>query len=343
MVETKITLVFWGLHPDSCPEGFKSIVIWVFNLEADAMAAHGELSKTDRGALNLTDLFFKSSGIKSFHLANPADKAKYGTNQFLDTLGRCIVLETPSGMTEVHKTYIDAGVNSGNLKKYGGARLTPFLIPQGNVPASVARKFMQMKKAHMALTYHSDTIYLLGIVDPFHEVRTGWQDDRKESSKFQHKTASLFKVMSKIETECGQPVFYAMCPTLTGPNAGSLFCTSYKKDAILDLRRKMEASPVVWLWWYCYSVLGLTGPCIDRLMRGCDAEEVLLVPETEWDDETWTVSSPFEDDADKFLRRIENDHIELDMLAMRPSDQTKNHPLPLQPVICHQECLSNCQ
>jgi hypothetical protein len=77
----------WGLHPDFCPGGFKLIVIRVFNLEADAMVARGELSKTDRGTLNFTDLFFKSSGIKSFHLANPADKAKHGTDQFLDTLG----------------------------------------------------------------------------------------------------------------------------------------------------------------------------------------------------------------------------------------------------------------
>jgi hypothetical protein len=65
MVETEITLVFWGLHPDSCPEGFKSIVIRVFNLEADAMVSRDELSKMDRGALNFTDLFFKSSGISS--------------------------------------------------------------------------------------------------------------------------------------------------------------------------------------------------------------------------------------------------------------------------------------
>jgi hypothetical protein len=61
-------------------------------------------------------------------------------------------------------------------------------------------------------------------------------------------------------------------------------------------------------------------------MRGCDAEEVLLIPETEWDDETWTVSSPFKDDADKFLPGIENDHIELDMSAMRPTDEDEESP-----------------
>ena len=328
MVETEITLIFWGLHPDSCPEGFKSIMIRVFNLEADAMVSRGELSKIDRGTLNFTDLFFKSSGIKSFKLDNPADKAKYGTDQFLDTLGRGMVLETQSGRTAAHKTFIDASVNSGNIKKYGGARITPSLIPQGNIAASAARKFMQMKRAHMALVFHSDTVYLPGIVDPFHDVRVAYQEGRQASSPYQHKTASLFRVMGKIETDCGQPLFYAMCPTLTGPNAGSLFCTSYKKDPILALRRKLEPSPVAWLWWYCYAVLGFTGPCIDRLMRGCDTEEVLLIPETEWDEATWTVTTPFEDDAEEFLRGIERDQIVLDMSAMRPPDEDDDLSTP---------------
>lgn len=133
IADTETTMVFLGVHPETCPEGFKALVRKVLLLEADAMVKRKELSAIDRGTLELDDMFFKSQGIKSTRLSNPSDQARYGTEAFVDSLNRGIVMETPVGRTSSYRALLDAAVTSGLTKKYLGSRATPREIPQGNI------------------------------------------------------------------------------------------------------------------------------------------------------------------------------------------------------------------
>ena len=263
IADTETTMVFLGVHPETCPEGFKALVRKVLLLEADAMVKRKELSAIDRGTLELDDMFFKSQGIKSTRLSNPSDQARYGTEAFVDSLNRGIVMETPVGRTSSYRALLDAAVTSGLTKKYLGSRATPREIPQGNISQHNSRVWMKLKRAHMGLIFHSDVCYLDGVIDPFMDVRTAWQEGWREKSSFQHKTINLFKVIMGLKTECGQPVFYASCPVVLGSHAGSLMCTSYKREPVLTFRDKILRAPIPWLYWYCYCTLGIHPSCID--------------------------------------------------------------------------------
>jgi hypothetical protein len=131
-----------------------------------------------------------------------------------------------------------------------------------------------------------------------------------------------------LRTKEDKPIFYSACPTLTGPNAGSLRVVSYRKDDILKAVSNVVSAPIPYLYWIMHDEYGLLPSCINRVLRGCDSDEVLLITETEWDSEKQVVTTPFEDDADKFLRGIDEAEFEFDISVLRqgPLDNTPSTP-----------------
>jgi hypothetical protein len=131
-----------------------------------------------------------------------------------------------------------------------------------------------------------------------------------------------------LRTKEDKPIFYSACPTLTGPNAGSLRVVSYRKDDILEAVSNVVSAPIPYLYWIMHDEYGLLPSCINRVLRGCDSDEVLLITETEWDSEKQVVTTPFEDDADEFLRGIDEAEFEFDISVLRqgPLDNTPSTP-----------------
>ena len=60
------------------------------------------------------------------------------------------------------------------------------------------------------------------------------------------------------------------------------------------------------------------------LLKSCDPDIVLLLPETEWDPATWSISTPFEDAEDEFVRTIEEEGMILDLSAMEEQSSVQD-------------------
>eukprot|EP00956_Cyclotella_meneghiniana_P015748 scaffold24418_cov20-Cyclotella_meneghiniana.AAC.1 len=69
----------------------------------------------------------------------------------------------------------------------------------------------------------------------------------------------------------------------------------------------MAQSPVAWLYWWATEVLHISHKCMLLILKGCEMDDVYLIGETDWDNNTWTVTTPFEDAEDEFARRVEED------------------------------------
>jgi hypothetical protein len=69
-----------------------------------------------------------------------------------------------------------------------------------------------------------------------------------------------------------------------------------------------------------YEILHFHPSCIAILFKGCDPEEVLLSINCDFDVDTMTVSNPFEDKADEFVRLGVEDGFTLDISALQPGE-----------------------
>jgi hypothetical protein len=141
------------------------------------------------------------------------------------------------------------------------------------------------------------------------------------------------------------------CPILIGPDAGNTLVCSRRKKEILDFRAKILNNPVAWLNGWMFEILLFHPGCIDILFKGCDPEEVLLAIDCDFDVENMTVSIPFEDKADEFVRLAAQDGFTLDLSSFQldspeealpgeanppPGEQT-NEQSPPRPECKHSE------
>ena len=85
-----------------------------------------------------------------------------------------------------------------------------------------------------------------------------------------------------MATEKGDLVFTALCPYLLGPNLGSKLAITGRRLPELDqLRNNIAAGSVHWFYWHWYKELLLSDSCMQLMLKNCDTESVLLIPETE--------------------------------------------------------------
>jgi hypothetical protein len=123
-------------------------------------------------------------------------------------------------------------------------------------------------------------------------------------------------LLRSITTDSGLPVFTSIIPYMMGPNVGSALATSRKLPEILELRNKIAVNAVTSMYWYCREILHLSDSCIMLLLKTCNPEIVLLIAETEWNADTWIITTPFEDAADEFVQTATEEGIVLDTSAM---------------------------
>eukprot|EP00956_Cyclotella_meneghiniana_P023577 scaffold46160_cov42-Cyclotella_meneghiniana.AAC.2 len=146
-------------------------------------------------------------------------------------------------------------------------------------------------------------------------------------------TSNILRLLYHITTKEGIQLFHSVCPIQMGPDAGSVMVTFYRKPAILELVEKMAQSPVAWLYWWATEVLHISHKCMLLILKGCEMDDVYLIGETDWDNDTWTVTTPFEDAEDEFARRVEEDGLVLDMSALAPPTPPPvfQEPVPTAP------------
>ena len=240
---------------------------------------------------------------------------------------RAIALETPTNRSETHEYFLNSATQSGMLRAVLGQRATLFKIPdnrRGKVNQTNTRKYMRGARAHIATVSHTDTRVFSGFIDLLYDVRSDWQENERSSSSWQRKTVNLLRLLYHIKTTDGVQLFHSVCPVLMGPEAGSVMVSFYRRPELQELVEKISASPVAWIYWWSLEVLHLSNECLQLILKGCDMDEVYLISETDWDHETYTVSTPFEDAEDEFARTAEEDGLVFDMSALAPpSSPTK--------------------
>eukprot|EP00956_Cyclotella_meneghiniana_P013313 scaffold19184_cov46-Cyclotella_meneghiniana.AAC.3 len=232
-----------------------------------------------------------------------------------------MALETPTNRTEVHNYFLESSLKSGMLREALGDRATVSKIPttrKGEKNNSKIRKFMRSARAHISVISHSDTRVFPGFLDLLYDVRTDWATGQQQASSWRHNTSNILRLLYHITTKEGIQLFHSVCPIQMGPDAGSVMVTFYRKPSILKLVEKMAQSPVAWLYWWATEVLHISHKCMLLILKGCEMDDVYLIGETDWDNTTWTVTTPFEDAEDEFARRVEEDGLVFDMSALAP-------------------------
>eukprot|EP00956_Cyclotella_meneghiniana_P024908 scaffold50863_cov42-Cyclotella_meneghiniana.AAC.1 len=179
-------------------------------------------------------------------------------------------------------------------------------------------KFMRGARAHISVMSHSDNRVFAGFLDLIYDVRTDWATGQQQTSSWRHKTSNILRLLYHITTKNGIQLFHSVCPIQLGPDAGSVIVTFYRKPEILELVEKIAQSPVAWLYWWATEELHISHKCMQLILKGCEMDEVYLINETDWDGDTWKVSTPFEDAEDEFARRVEEDDSIFDMSALAP-------------------------
>ena len=79
---------------------------------------------------------------------------------------------------------------------------------------------------------------------------------------------------------------------------------------------KIKHSTIAWVYHYGTSYCKLTVKCMDKVASGCDFHEVLLIDSTTWDPETMSVTTPFVDNEDAFVREMEVNGFILDITTI---------------------------
>ncbi|KAL3798647.1 hypothetical protein ACHAWO_003199 [Cyclotella atomus] len=322
--ETRMAIV--GLTPDACPEGLKYLAGEVQRVELLAKARNQEISKADAADPDLHDVFFRKNGLRTTRLNSPEDRKKVGADGAYRGLKDCMHIETDIKRTEIHREIFKSASTSGTLREIISSKACLIELPKNTYNISQAKSYQYMSRvrAHMAYNHHHSSVLLNGISETVRRVRVEWQANRRKDSPWQHKTISINGLLRSIITNSGLPVFSSVIPYMMGPNIGSALATSRNLPEITDLRDKIAVDVVTWMYWYSREVLGLTESCILLLLKSCDPDTVLLLPETEWHPETWSISTPFEDAEDEFVRTMEEDGIVLDMSAMEEQVSEKD-------------------
>eukprot|EP00956_Cyclotella_meneghiniana_P033768 scaffold98817_cov45-Cyclotella_meneghiniana.AAC.2 len=79
---------------------------------------------------------------------------------------------------------------------------------------------------------------------------------------------------------------------------------------------KIKHSAIAWVYHYGTSYCKLTMKCMDKVVSGCDFDEVLLIDSTTWDPKTMSVTTPFADNEDASVSEMEANGFILDITAI---------------------------
>lgn len=316
-----------GVNPDSCLEGLRYLITKIYEVELKAKAKNGECTKAEAVASEHNDLFFRKAGLRTTRLISPEDRSKYGAEGFISELKNAIFTECPMESSPFHLNLLKSASTSGTLREFLGSKATLVPIPKNtyNISQANSRNYMKLVRTHMSINHHHESTLLEGITDTCRVVRAQLRPDANPETQYKRKNISINTVLRNVQTQSGDYVFTSLVPYMMGPNIGSTLATSRRLPEISQLRDKIVTNPIFWIYWYCYDYLGLTDACVNLLLASCDPEPVLLIPETEWDPSTWTVTSPFEEATDEFLASAQHEGIVLDMSAMAVSPNFNNH------------------
>jgi len=140
-------------------------------------------------------------------------------------------------------------------------------------------------RANAKYIHNTTTVTLRGIVDPYKQVRAQWQEGHRETSPWQKKTVTVAKILLFMTDSANNQVFHAINQVVLGQEAGSTRAACYRKRGSEEFAAKVENAPTAFVYHYGIHYVKLTVKCMDKVVSGCNFEDVLMVENTTWDGE----------------------------------------------------------
>lgn len=327
-------LYLMGTRHEFCPAGLKHDLVRALKMEVKADAIAGKLNRADAEALDMQSIHIKKQGLKESRLTDPINARNLGMSRYSQTVKATMGIELANKHYPFFHHYLKRADTSGTLRLCCGenTRLIHAPINPGQSEEKSA-SWMSKMRANASYLHKSKQDTLRGIVDPDKQVRSQWIEGERETSPWQKKTVTVRKLLEDIADEVGNKVFHAINRVMLGPEAGSLRVATYRTAGIQRMVQKVKTSPTAWIYHYGIHHCKLTVKCMDKVVSGCDFDEVLLIESTTWDQETMTVTTPFLDNEDAFVREMEEKGFELDItaLAEQPPEQAPRITSNTQP------------
>ena len=333
---SQTSLYIMGTRHEFCPAGLKRDLARAIKMEVKADAIQGKLNRADAEALDMQNMHVKKQGLRESKLINPTNVKNLNLSKYSQSIKATMAIELANKNYPFFKHYLQQADTSGTLKLCCGDDARLILQPI-NPSQSEERsaKWMSKMKANAAYLHQTECHTLKGVIDPDKRVRSQWVEGQREVSVYQKKLVSVRSLLQSINDEAGNKVFHAVNRVMLGPESGSLRVATYRKVGIQKIVQKIKVSPVAWIYNYGIHICKLTVKCMDKVVSGCDFEEVLLIESSTWDSDTMAITTPFIDSEDAFVLEMEKKGFVLDITALsdKPTEQTATNTtgLPNKP------------
>jgi hypothetical protein len=317
-----------GIRPDFCTEGVLRNVARAIREEIRADAQSGKLSRVDAESADIKAMHVKRQGLRDTKLVNPTNISKYSMNGYAYQLKQSLAIEVPEPKQPFFDHYLRAADNSGSLKSFCGEKTVLVMAPvnPAGMREELSAKWMSKMRANAKYIHNTSTVTLKGIVDPYKQVRSQWQDGHRETSPWQKKTVTVAKILLFMTDLAKNQVFHAVNQVVIGQEAGSTRVACYRKRGIEEFAAKVEHSPTAYVYHYGINYLKLTVKCMDKVVSGCNFEEVLLIENTTWNADNMSVESPFVDNEDAFVKEMDDSGFTIDISAITsPNNDTPSN------------------
>jgi hypothetical protein len=314
-----------GIRPDFCTEGVLRNVARAIREEIRADAQAGKLSRVDAESADIKSMHVKRQGLRDTKLVNPTNISKYSMNGYAFHLKQSLAVEVPEAKQPFFSHYLRSADNSGSLKAFCGEKTVLVLAPvnPAGMREELSAKWMSKMRANAKYIHNTATVTLKGIVDPYKQVRSQWQEGHRENSPWQKKTVTVAKILLSMTDSANNQVFHAVNQVVIGQEAGSTRVACYRKRGIEEFAAKVEHSPTAFVYHYGINYLKLTVKCMDKVVSGCNFEEVLQIENTTWNADNMSVDSPFVDNEDAFVREMDESGFTIDISAITgPNNDT---------------------
>jgi hypothetical protein len=314
-----------GIRPDFCTEGVLRNVARAIREEIRADAQSGKLSRVDAESADIKSMHVKRQGLRDTKLVNPTNISKYNMNGYAFHLKQSLAVEVPEAKQPFFNHYLRAADNSGSLKAFCGERTVLVMAPvnPSGMREELSAKWMSKMRANATYIHNTATVTLKGIVDPYKQVRSQWQEGHRKTAPWQKKTVTIAKILLFMKDPANNQVFHAVNQVVIGQEAGSTRVACYRKRGIEEFASKVEHSPTAFVYHYGINYLKLTVKCMDKVVSGCNFEEVLQIENTTWNTTNMSVDSPFVDNEDAFVQEMNDSGFTIDISAITGPNNDK--------------------
>ena len=249
-------------------------------------------------------------GIKEEALSDEVKKANKLTgiySDLQDSWKKSYVIEcAPEDWVRLG-SLVDELEDTLELQRILGPKAKVVQLKQGNKRSSEDAIIKRQKLTRMQVQYNAFTRTLnvpqISSLNMNVEtvLREDWEppedspENIPERTKFTNIRNELLAIRCR---ETGKQIIHAAVPIRIGSEAGETQLVTLCNGPEFDMACKLKREPAMWLWHWCYDYRGYDESTLDKLFKGFQLDAALLVKHSQFDRDTFTVKSNFNNTQD---------------------------------------------